>query len=41
MNAETLTLEFVSSTEPAAEEIPVEAIFRVMYTTAPFHRTGS
>ena len=38
---EALTLEFVSSTEPAYEEVPVEAILRVYYTTAPFHRTAS
>jgi hypothetical protein len=41
IEGETLALAFVSSTEPAAEEIPVEAILRVYYTTTPFTRIGS
>ncbi|WP_374458013.1 hypothetical protein [Nocardioides sp.] len=41
IEGETLALEFVSSTEPAAEEIPVEAILRVYYTTATFTRIAS
>jgi hypothetical protein len=36
-----LTLSFVSSTEPEVEGVPVEAILRNYYTTAPFHRVAS
>ena len=41
LRGDTLVLGFVSTTEPDHQQIPVEAILRVYYTTAAFHRTGT
>jgi len=38
---EELALSFVSSTEPDYQGVPVEAVLRLYYTTAPFHRVDS